>query len=82
MEDKIRKLSALAMGLLMLLTTAAVLTFFDVRAWSDVEPERAQEQTEAEPEQEQEQDMDMLSGMKLLDSDVSTEEQEILEHKM
>ncbi len=82
MEDKIRKLSALAMGLLMLLTTAAVLTFFDVRAWSDVEPERAQEQTEAEPEQEQEQDMDMLSGMKLLDSDVSTEEQEILEHQM
>lgn len=82
MEEKIRELSALAMGILVLMVAAVVFQFFDVRAWNEAEPERAQEQTEAEPEPEPQPDGDMLSGMNLLDNDVSGEEQEILEHQM
>lgn len=67
MEAKIKELSALAMAVLVLMVAAAILQYYGANA-------RAPEQSD--------QREGMVSGMELLDAEVSKEEQKILEHQM
>lgn len=73
MEAKIKELSAIAMGVLVVMVAATVLQFFHVNAQGQLQQERQERQ---DPED------GMVSGMELLDTGVSQEEQEILEHQM
>lgn len=66
MEAKIKELSALAMAVLVLMVAAAILQYYGANAQV---PEKKQENG-------------MVSGMELLDTEVSQEEQELLEHQM
>lgn len=45
MEAKIRELSALAMGILVMMAAAVILQFYGISTKAQEEPERAQEQT-------------------------------------